>query len=195
MVQSAGHKRAALCTAEKYTRVTDYDDRSTCIFFGDSAGTILLQAERPERGFEIVDLTYFNTNEGADCVHTPTGGWFRQDGRRVKEYALDCFERSAREILERNDVKVRDLRAFSAHQANLRVLEIVADAIGLAPEQHWHNVVTCGNQGAAGVITTFCSRCEQEESTFVDGDLFLMTVFGSGFTTGSVLLRWIGPKA
>jgi 3-oxoacyl-[acyl-carrier-protein] synthase-3 len=195
LVRTEGYRRAALCTAEKYTRVTDYDDRATCIFFGDSAATVLLQPERPRRGFEIVDLALFNTNEGADYVKTPVGGYFRQDGRLVKEYALRCFERSAKELLGRNGVAVSDLRAFAAHQANLRVLETVAKAVGLRPEQHWHNVASCGNQGAAGVITTFCSRVAAEAQRFRSGDLFLMTVFGSGFTTGSVLLRWIDDQA
>ncbi|HKX46032.1 MAG TPA: ketoacyl-ACP synthase III, partial [Planctomycetota bacterium] len=186
-----GYQRAALCTAEKYTRVTDYTDRSTCIFFGDSAATVLLQTERPERGLEVVDVTLENCNEGADYVTTFIGGYFWQDGRRVKEYALRSFEKSARDMLARHDLAIGDIRAFCGHQANLRVLEQVGAAIGLRPEQHWHNVAELGNQGAAGVATAFCTRLDEHRASLRDGDLFLLTVFGSGFTYASALLRWV----
>jgi 3-oxoacyl-[acyl-carrier-protein] synthase-3 len=194
LVETLGLERAALCTAEKYTRVTDYDDRATCIFFGDSAATVLLCKARPKVGFEIVDLLMENINEGADFVTTPIGGTFRQDGRRVKEYALRSFEKSARDLLGRNGLAVGDLRAFCGHQANLRVLEEVGSRLGVRPERHWHNVETCGNQGAAGVITAFTTALDAQQASVRDGDLFLLTVFGSGFTTGSVLLRRIDAR-
>ena len=189
VARAQGYERVALTTAEKYTRVTDYDDRSTAIFFGDSAATVLLQRDEPEQGFEVVDLIMENVNKGAELVTTPVGGFFWQDGRRVKDQALASFEKSARDILGRNDLSTSDLRAFAGHQANMRVLETVAGTVDVTSDQHWHNVSKCGNQGAAGVITTFCSHVESEE--LAHGDLILLTVFGSGFTTGSALLRRI----
>ncbi len=191
LMATTSYKRVALCTAEKYTRVTDYDDRATCIFFGDSASTVLLAPEAPSRGLEVLDISMQNVNEGADHVTTPIGGFFRQDGRKVKEYALRSFEKSAKTMLAKHGLATSDLRAFCGHQANLRVLETVGETLGLQPGQHWTNVATCGNQGAAGVITAFTTQLEQHESELEPGDLFLLTVFGSGFTTGSALLRWI----
>lgn len=191
MIKTMGHHCTALTTAEMYTRVTDYDDRATCIFFGDSAATVLLSPERPKQGFEVVDTLMANVNEGAECVTTPVGGYFWQDGRKVKDYALVNFEKSAKTMLERNGLGVADLKAFCGHQANLRVLETVAETLGVKPEQHWHNVALLGNQGAAGVITAFTTKLDEHRSELRDGDLFLCTVFGSGFTTGSALLRWI----
>jgi 3-oxoacyl-[acyl-carrier-protein] synthase-3 len=191
MMQTGPWNRVAMCTAEKYTRVTDYTDRTSCIFFGDSAATVLLQKERPQRGFEIVDLIMANVNEGADYVVTPVGGFFRQQGNKVKDYALREFETSAKTILSRNGLSVADLRAFAGHQANLRVLEMVANALDVPPAKHWHTVESCGNSGAAGAPLTFCSKVEEHEATLKHGEWFLVTVFGSGFTTGSVLLRRI----
>ena len=195
MATAHGYERIALTVPEKYTRVTDYEDRATCIFFGDSAATLLLQPQRPARGLEVVDTLLANINEGAEYVTTPVGGYFWQDGRRVKEYALKAFEKSAKDMLARNDLDVSQLRSFTGHQANLRVLEEVAERVGVKAEQHWSNVEYCGNQGAAGVSTTFCSKLEEYEGELNDGDLFLLTVFGSGFTTGSVLLRYIDEAA
>ncbi len=189
-----GYRRVALTTAEKYSRVTDYTDRGTCIFFGDSAGSVLLQPDEPAVGFEIVDVSMANVNEGAELVTTPVGGTFWQDGRKVKDYALRCFQESAERMLGRHELAVGDLRAFIGHQANLRVLELVANALGVAPEQHWFNVDRCGNQGAAGVATTFCEAHERRSGELRHGDWFLMTVFGSGFTTGSALLRRVDSR-
>ena len=194
LMQSMGYERVALCTAEKYTRVTDYDDRATCIFFGDSAATVLMTPERPQVGLEVVDILMENVNEGAECVTTTIGGYFWQDGRAVKEYALRSFERSAKLMLERNDLEPSQLKAFCGHQANLRVLEEVGSRVGVRADQHWHNVEYCGNQGAAGVISAFTTSLDEKSDEVRDGDLFLLTVFGSGFTTGSALLRRVDSR-
>ena len=194
LMSTMGYRRVAMVTAEKYTRVTDYRDRSTAVFFGDSAGCVLLQRERPALGMQVVDVVMANMNEGADLVTTPVGGFFRQDGRKVKEYAMRGFRESALAILDRAGLSAADLKAFVGHQANLRVLELVAKDLGVRPEQHWFNVDLCGNQGAAGVATTLCARVHEERARLRDGDYLLATVFGSGFTTGSALMRWVDAR-
>jgi 3-oxoacyl-[acyl-carrier-protein] synthase III len=190
MAVNLGLRQVALCNAEKFTKVTNYQDRASAIFFGDSAATVLLQTEEPAAGFEIVDIVLASLNEGAGYVEVPVGGYFRQEGRKVKEYALSGFYDSAGAMLDRHHLKASDLRAFVGHQANYRLLEQVARGLGLSDEQHWHNVRLVGNQGSAGVITTFCTKVEEQAQTFHSGDLFLLTVFGAGFTHGSALLRW-----
>ena len=192
MMQTGDFNKVAFVTAEKYTRVTDYTDRTSCIFFGDSAGSLLLTKDKPEKGaWEVVDTSMKNFNDGADVVTTEIGGFFWQDGRRVKNYALGAFKESAKWMLEKHGIKVDDLRAFVAHQANSRVLQTVCDMVGIHESQHWHNVEICGNQGAAGSATTFCMGLEEHQGSFKDGDTILVTTFGSGFTSGSALLRWV----
>lgn len=191
MIKTMGYRRVALVTAEKYTRVTDYRDRATCIFFGDSAATVLLQPEMPRRGIEVVDVTLCNYNEGADLVTTPIGGYFWQDGGKVKEVALRAFAESATGMLARHNLRSSDLRAFFGHQANYRVLQTVADMLSVHEHQHWSNVQWVGNQGAAGVITTLCGGLREHAAELRHGDWLLATVFGSGFTSGSALFRWI----
>lgn len=190
-----GYRRVALCVPEKYTRVTDYTNRATCVFFGDSAGAVLLQPERPMVGLEIADTVLASINEGADFVYTPIGGHFWQDGRRVKEYALRGFYDSATDLLDRNGLDISDITAFAGHQANLRILEEVATKVGLNSDQHWYNVDLCGNQGAAGVVTTLCQNLEERGNQLQDGDLILLTVMGAGFTVGSALLRRVDQRA
>ncbi len=75
---------------------------------------------------------------------------------------------------------------------NYRLLEDLTGHLGVAEEQHWHNVRTAGNQGGTGVVTALCAGIEREE--LADGDLLLLTVVGSGFTAGSALLRWVDER-
>lgn len=192
MMQARGFRRVAVVTAEKYTRVTDYEDRASAVFFGDSAATVLMQPEKPKEGMEIVDFHMKNFNDGAHLVTTPIGGHFRQEGNKVKDYALEAFHESATKTLSNNQLEISDLRAFMGHQANLRVLEAVGGRLGVRDDQHWHNVEYLGNQGAAGAATTFAIGVEKYRKEFQTGDHFLCTVFGSGFTSGSVLFRWTG---
>lgn len=191
LMRSQGYRRVAVCAAEKYSAVTDYADRRYSIFFGDSAATLLLQPERPARGAEVVDIVLENRNEGAPLVITPVGGYFHMDGPAVKRIATQGMIDCARRVLERNGLAPADVTAFMAHQANLRLLEGLAEMVGIAPEKHWHNVERVGNQSSAGVATTLSEGLHTNRLN--DGDLLLLTVYGSGFTGGAALLRWVEP--
>jgi 3-oxoacyl-[acyl-carrier-protein] synthase-3 len=194
LMSARGVKRVALCAAEKYSRVVDHRDRRFEIFFGDSAGALLLQPEAPQVGSELVDLTMSSRNEGAELALTPVKGFFSMDGAAIKPIATEMLVRSAAEMLERNGLEMSQLRAFMAHQMNYRLLEDLVEALGVREDQHWHNVQTAGNQGGAGVLTTFSAGLDQHADELRDGDLFLLTVVGSGFTAGSALLRYIDTR-
>lgn len=194
MMLAGGYKRAVCCAAEDYTRLTDYTNRQTCIFFGDSAGVALMQPEKPEVGLELVDVLLVNVNEGVPFVGLPINGYFSQVGNKILDYATKCFLNRSTEMLDRHSLKPSDLRAFVGHQANLIMLNAVADKLGLRPDQHWHNVEWCGNQGAAGVASTFSHGLDQHRDSLRHGDWFLLTTFGAGFTTGSALFRWIDTR-
>ncbi len=192
LVGAPGHGQVAVCAAEKYSRVINPEDRANSIFWGDSAAAVVLQAERPVVGIEVVDVALSSHNHGAELVRIPIGGHFEMHGRAVKKIAYQGMLESATEILERHRLSPGDLRAFVCHQANLRLVEALAERLGIEPDQHWHNVEMFGNQGATGVLTSFCDGIERNAGDLADGDLFLLTVYGAGFTGGSALLRWVG---
>jgi 3-oxoacyl-[acyl-carrier-protein] synthase-3 len=192
MVESGRFKRVALVAAEHYTRFANYEDRATCIFWGDAGACVLLQPERPRSGFEIVDFDVQSMTEGTPYVRVPVRGFVEQDGPKVKEYALKGFVRSATTILERNGLAARDVDAFVGHQANYRLLESVVSELGIPPEKHWHTVRLYGNRGAAGAPATLIGH--SREAHLPNGSLLLMTVFGAGFTMASALFRCIAPK-
>jgi 3-oxoacyl-[acyl-carrier-protein] synthase-3 len=195
MLAANGHRRIAVCVPEKYTRVIDPEDRANSIFWGDAAGAVVLQPESPLVGLEVVDVELAAHNEGADLVRIRLGGSFEMHGRAVKKIAFQGMVDSATAMLERHGLRTADLRAFVSHQANLRMIEALAARLGIAEHQHWHNVEHFGNQGAAGVLAAFCANLEEHRDGLEDGDLFLLTVYGSGFTGGSVLLRWIDARS
>jgi 3-oxoacyl-[acyl-carrier-protein] synthase-3 len=192
MLHTQGNTRIAVVAADKFTRVIDPEDRANSIFWGDSAGAAIIQPEAPSVGLEVVDVTLSAHNQGADLVRVPVRGYFEMHGRAVKKIAFQGMVDSATETLERNDVSVSDLRGFSCHQANLRLVDALAERLGVEPHQSWHNVEMFGNQGAPSVLTAFCHGLERNVQDLRDGDLFLLTVYGSGFTSGSALLRWVG---
>lgn len=194
MMLADGHNKVAVCAAEKFTKVTDYTDRTTAILFGDGAACLLLQPDPPEVGFELVDVILRNEHVGANLVVTPTRGYFRQVGKQVVRYALAGMRDRANEMLARHDLVPADIRGFIFHQANLRILEQVAEAVGVSEDQHWHNVSWAGNQSSAGVATTFCDRIERHGDDLRAGDLVMMTTYGSGFTSASALLRRIDRR-
>ena len=195
MLHAQDHGRVALCVAEKYTRVIDPEDRANSIFWGDAAGAVVLQPESPLVGLEVVDVELSSHNEGADLVRIPLGGHFEMHGRAVKKIAFQGMVDSATSMLDRHGLRTADLRAFVCHQANLRMIEGLAERLEIADEQHWHNVELFGNQGGAGALAAFCTNLDEHRDDLADGDLFLITVYGSGFTGGSALLRWIDARS
>lgn len=190
MMQGMGYRRVALCCADTYTRYVDYGDRRSAVLFGDGAATFLLQPERPARGAEVVDVCLENSHAGIDLVRVPLGGSWNLQGPQIKAPASEILVRCANRVLERNQLAVSDLKAFIAHQANLRILEGIAEALGVRDEQHWHNVREYGNQGAPGAATVLCQQVERRADALRDGDWILMAVVGSGVTAGAMLLRW-----
>lgn len=194
MIATGNYRRAVCVASEDYTRLTDYTNRETCIFFGDSAGAALMQPEEPELGLELVDVQLTNVNEGVPYVGLPINGYFSQVGNQVLQYATKCFMARSTEMLEKHGLTPGDLRAFVGHQANLIMLNSVVEKLGLRPDQHWHNVEWVGNQGCAGVASALSFHLEKHRDELKHGDWFLLTTFGAGFTTGSALLRWIDKR-
>lgn len=191
LMASAGHRRVVMCVAEKYTRVIDPSDRANSIFWGDAAGAVVLAPERPAVGLEVVDVSLTAHNQGADLVRISIGGHFEMQGRAVKKIAFQGMVDSATELLARHGLVPADLRAFACHQANLRLVEALGERLGIDEDRNWQSAELFGNQGAAGVLTAFYAGVERHADELVDGDLFLLTVYGSGFSGGSALLRWV----
>lgn len=190
LMDTQAHRCVAVCAADRYTSFVDYGDRRTCILFGDAAATIVLSREAPASGAEVVDVHLENWHAGIDLVSVPIGGHWQLQSGTVNPAAGEIMRRAAQTLLDRHGLRASDLRAFIGHQANFRLLEEIAQRLGVDEKQHWSNVQWMGNTGAAGVLATYAEGIEEHAASLRDGDWILMTVVGAGCTGGSVLLRW-----
>jgi len=202
-IQTGAHRRVLVVGADIMTSILDYEDRATCVLFGDGAGAVLLEPAEDETG--ILDFSHQIDGSGASYLNMPAGGsqrpathetvdqklhCIRQQGQHVFKYAVRKFAESAERLLLRNDFTGTDVDLFVAHQANIRIIEAAQHRMGLPDSKVVKNINEYGNTTAATIPLALATALDAKK---VDrGDLVLLTAVGAGFTVGSVLLRWSG---
>lgn len=182
----------AVCAAEQITLDVDPDDRHTAVFFGDGAAATVVQLAPPPEGLELVDLDWSADNGAHDAVVVPHRGYFRMDARRTRRWVEGAIADMADAMLARNGLRGPDLRALVCHQANLRLLEWVAERLEVPEDRHWHNVEWAGNTIAAGAPSALSEGLDQAQGDLRAGDPFLLVTVGSGLNVAAALLRWAG---
>jgi len=202
-VQSGAHRRVLVIGADVMTAILDYEDRSTCVLFGDGAGAVLLEPGEGENG--ILDFSHEVDGSGACYLNMPGGGslhpatretvdarmhYIKQQGQHVFKYAVRKFAESAEKLLLRNDFTGTDVDLFVAHQANIRIIEAAQHRMGLPDVKVVKNIHEYGNTTAGTIPLALGTALD--ENRLSQGDLVLLTAVGAGFTVGSVLLRWSG---
>jgi 3-oxoacyl-[acyl-carrier-protein] synthase-3 len=190
-LQTGKATRALVCAAEKSDLGVDPTDRTSLPFFGDAGAAAIVQLERPAVGLEVLDVRRASENAMHDAVEVPYAGWFRMDAGRTRVWVESAIASLLDELLGAAGIGVADLRAFVCHQANLRLIERVADDLGVAPERHWHNVAWAGNTASAGAPTALFQGIEANRDQLVDGDLIAVVTVGSGLNVIGALLRWV----
>ncbi len=204
-IQTGAHRRVLVVGADIMTSILDYEDRSTCVLFGDGAGAVLLEPSEDETG--ILDFSHQVDGSGACYLNMPAGGSLRpathetvdqklhcihQQGQHVFKYAVRKFAESAEQLLLRNDFTGTDVDLFVAHQANIRIIEAAQHRMGLPDSKVVKNINEYGNTTAATIPLALATALD---ANMLDrGDLVLLTAVGAGFTVGSVLLRWSGVQ-
>jgi 3-oxoacyl-[acyl-carrier-protein] synthase III len=202
-VESGSHGKVLVIGADVMTSILDYEDRRTCVLFGDGAGAVLL--EPGEDGTGILDFSHEVDGSGACYLNMPGGGslhppthetvdgrmhYVRQQGQHVFKYAVRKFAESAERILLRNDFTGTDVDLFVAHQANIRIIEAAQQRMGLPDAKVIKNIREYGNTTAATIPLALATALDERRVR--RGDLVLLTAVGAGFSVGSVLLRWSG---
>ncbi len=205
LVASGAHDRVLVIGADVMSSIINYEDRTTCILFGDGAGAVLLEAT--EDGGGILDFNNWVDGAGGKYLYMPAGGslnppsaetvakkmhYVHQDGRQVFKYAVRQGTAAALELLKRNGFTASDVSLLVAHQANNRIIDATADRLELAPEKVIKNIEKFGNTTAATIPLALCDA--QEEGRLNEGDLVLLVSVGAGFTVGSCIMRWTGLK-
>jgi 3-oxoacyl-[acyl-carrier-protein] synthase-3 len=182
--------------------IIDYQDRATCVLFGDGAGAAVISPARDER-LSIIDFEAEIDGSGGPALCMPAGGSLRpashetvderlhfvkQDGPAVFKFAVRKTEEICRRVLERNEFSVDDLDLFVSHQANRRIITSAADRLGLAAGKVVINIERYGNTTAATIPLALQDAID--DGRLRKGNLVLLASVGAGFTVGAVLLRW-----
>ncbi len=201
-IESGRYKKVLLVGADTMSAITNYEDRNTCILFGDGAGVTLIEpAENQENG--LLDSMLFADGSGAEYLYMPAGGsklpashetveqnlhYLRQDGRTVFKYAVNGMANVTKDILDRNNLTGEDVAFFIPHQANKRIIDATAKKVGLRDEQVVVNIDKYANTTAATIPLGLSELTGSGKVK--NGDLIAIATFGAGFTWGSALLRW-----
>ena len=198
-IETGTHKKILVVGADKMSSIIDYQDRSTCIIFGDGAGVVLLEPSTDENG--IVDSILRSDGSGRNYLHQKAGGSLKpashqtvdarehavyQEGKTVYKFAVKNMADVSAEIMERNNLTSDDVAWLVAHQANKRIIDATASRIGLGPEKVMLNIQRYGNT-TAGTIPLCLWDYEKQ---LKKGDNLIISAFGGGFTWGAIYLKW-----
>ena len=202
MVGSGTHEKVLVIGADTMSRIINYQDRATCILFGDGAGAMLVEpAAEDETGF--MDFHNMIDGSGADSLRMPAGGsrlpasaetveqglhYVHQDGQQVFKYAVRTMYDICHTILVKNGLTADDVGAFIPHQANKRIILATADRLGIPLERVIINIGEYGNTTAATI--PLAARDAVNGGRLKKGDLVLFAAVGAGYTAGVNLWRW-----
>ncbi len=201
-VGAGTHKKVLVIGSDVMTSILDYQDRATCVLFGDGAGAVLLEpAASDSEG--IIDFANDIDGSGGCNLYMPAGGslhpasaetvekrmhYVHQEGQQVFKYAVRRMAELACQFLERNGLTSRDLALVVPHQANLRIIRAMQERLDVDDSKVLVNIDRFGNTTAATIPLGLMDAVEQKRLR--KGDLVLLIAVGAGYTTGALLMRW-----
>lgn len=194
MIRLGQAKRALVIGAEVFSRILDWEDRGTCVLFGDGAGAVVLEAaDGGDRGIMSTHLFSDGRNYNSLFVDggpgsTGTAGHLRMAGKEVYRHAVVRMAESVDHALEVNGLSHGDLDWLVPHQANLRIIESTGKKLEMPMEKVIVTVDRQANTSAATIPLALAEACAQ--GRIVQGQLVALTAMGGGFTWGSALIRW-----
>jgi 3-oxoacyl-[acyl-carrier-protein] synthase III len=201
-VGAGTHRKVLVIGSDVMTSIIDFQDRATCVLFGDGAGAVLLEpAESEDEG--ILDFHHDVDGSGGQYLRMPGGGslnppshetvdrkmhYVQQEGQQVFKYAVRRMAEVACLLIERNGFSGQDVKLVVPHQANLRIIRAMQDRLGVDDSKVMINIQRYGNTTAATIPLGL--RDALDEGKLTRGDLVLLVAVGAGYTTGGILLRW-----
>jgi 3-oxoacyl-[acyl-carrier-protein] synthase III len=198
-IETGMHKKVIVVGADKMSAIIDYQDRATCIIFGDGGGAVLLEPTEEEVG--VMDSLLLSDGSGAPYLHMKAGGsrkpataetvaarehYAYQEGSTVFKFAVTNMAEVSAQIMDRNQLVADDIAWLVPHQANKRIIDATANRMGIGPEKVMLNIERYGNTTAGTLPLCLWDY----ESQLKKGDNIILAAFGGGFTWGSVYLKW-----
>ncbi|MFD2597703.1 beta-ketoacyl-ACP synthase III [Sphingobacterium corticis] len=198
-IESGKHSKVLVVGADKMSSIVNYQDRNTCILFGDGCGCVLLEPDTT--GYGLQDSILKTDGAGAEYLNLKGGGslnpashatvdaqmhYAYQEGRTVFKFAVTNMADVVAEIMEKNQLTSEDINWLTPHQANKRIIDATAERAGLPEEKVMVNIQKYGNTTSATI-----PLCLWEwENQLKKGDNIIMAAFGGGFTWGATYIKW-----
>ncbi|MFM7684005.1 MAG: beta-ketoacyl-ACP synthase III [Bacteroidota bacterium] len=198
-IETGRYKKVIVVGVDKMTSILDYQDRTTCVIFGDGAGAVLLEPNN--EGLGVIDFILRSDGSGVEFLVQPAGGslnpptvetvekrmhFVKQEGKQVFKFAVTNMAEVSAEIMDKNNLTSDDVDWLVPHQANLRIIDATADRMGLPKEKVMINIEKYGNT-TAGTLPLCLWDYEKQ---LKKGDTLILSAFGGGFTWGAVYLKW-----
>lgn len=198
-IQAETYKKVVVVGGDMMSSIVDYQDRNTCVIFGDGAGAVLLEPRKDGTG--VQDFVLRGDGAGRHVLHMKAGGSLRpashetvdnrehyayQDGKRVFVHAVKGMVSTSEEVLRRNKMTTEDITWVVPHQANMRIIASVAEHLQVPMERVMLNIEKFGNTTAATLPLCLWDY----EKKLKKGDNLILTAFGGGFTWGSMYVKW-----
>jgi 3-oxoacyl-[acyl-carrier-protein] synthase-3 len=198
-IESGRYSKVLLIGADMMSSIVNYEDRTTCVLFGDGAGAVLLEPNHEGNGY--LDEYLRSDGVGKNHLGIEAGGsvmpasaqtvaekkhYIYQDGQVVFKFAVTHMADAAEQIMLRNELTNKDVQYLVSHQANKRIIDATARRMGIVEEKVLMNIERYGNTTAA----TIPLLLNDYEDLFKKGDNIVVSAFGAGFTWGAALLKW-----
>ncbi|MDW8433241.1 MAG: beta-ketoacyl-ACP synthase III [Aquificaceae bacterium] len=178
-------KRALLVGAEKLSQIVDWQDRTTCVLFGDGAGAAVISAEGSG---ELLASVMRSDGNYWEILYAQRCGHVRMRGKELFKIAVRSMAEVCEEVLRTAGVSVEEVDLIVPHQANIRIMEALAEKLGVSMDKVYSNIHRYGNTSAASIPIALCEA--RQEGRFKRGSLVLLTAMGGGLTWGATLLRF-----
>ena len=201
MLASGRYKCALVIGAEKMSSILDWEDRTTCVLFGDGAGAAIIMTEGD--GPNLVGFRSGADGSNPSLLHQPAGGskqpasiasienrehFLKMNGKEIFKSAVRVMEKATRELLEANGLETQDVDHVIPHQANVRIVESMAQRLEIPLEKFFCNLDRHGNTSAASIPIAFDEACNR--GIFRKGDIGVLVAFGAGLTWSATLVRF-----
>ena len=198
-IETGKYKKVIVVGVDKMTSIVDYQDRTTCVIFGDGAGAVLFEPN--SEGLGLQDFILHSDGSGREFLVQPAGGslhpasietvenrqhYVKQEGQSVFKFAVTNMADVSAKIMEKNQLTSDDVQWLVPHQANLRIIDATANRMGLSKEKVMINIEKYGNT-TAGTLPLCLWDYEKQ---LKKGDTLILSAFGGGFTWGAIYLKW-----
>ncbi|MEI6818593.1 MAG: beta-ketoacyl-ACP synthase III [Verrucomicrobiota bacterium] len=202
LISDGAFKNALIIGAEKLSTVTNWEDRTTCVLFGDGAGAAVLRRSEPGEGAILAtemgtdgNLTHLLNIPGGGSACPITSSNVNDHlfsltmmGKEVFKHAVTRMKEAAEKVIERANLKPEDIACVIPHQANLRIIDAIADRLAVPNERVFVNLDKYGNTSAAAVAIALDEA--SRTGAFKRGDNIVLVVFGAGLTWAAAAVRW-----